>query len=111
VGKKSLRTPRSKVRNALRMLWLRSRERAFALKRDGYTCQVCHRKKTTAKGKEFDVGVHHILGIGNWEKVIDLIFEELLCDPIFLKTACDECHSREELPPPPGVPAKEKARV
>jgi predicted HNH restriction endonuclease len=96
MGKRLPTTPRSKVRAAIRQLWLRSRERAAALKRDGYTCQRCGKKQSTAKGKEQKVEVHHKEGIGNWEKVIDLIFAEILCDPIHLKTVCPDCHDTEE---------------
>lgn len=88
-------TPRSRVRSALRQLWLRSRERAAALKRDQYTCWRCQRKQSKARGKEFKVGVHHMKGIGNWEVVIDLVFAEILCNPTILKTLCDECHKKE----------------
>jgi len=90
-------TPRSKVRSALRQLFLRSRERAAALKRDSYTCQSCGRKQSKAKGKEFDVQVHHVEGIGNWEMVIDTVFDELLCSPDKLRVLCPECHEKEGL--------------
>ena len=69
-GKRLPNTPRSKVRAALRQLWLRSRERAAALKREKYTCQRCGVKQSKAKGKEQKVEVHHKEGIGNWEIVI-----------------------------------------
>lgn len=100
MGKKSLSTPRSKVRACLRQLWLRSRERAFALKRDNYTCVHCKKKQSKAKGKEFAVMVHHKKGIGNWNKVIDAIYEEILCNPDKLETICkkdhDEIHEKKE---------------
>lgn len=99
MGKRLRTTPRSKIKNSLRMLWLRSRERAAALKRDDYTCQICGRKQSRAKGKEFTVEVHHRRGIGNWERVIDLIFEEILCSPTDLVTLCPECHRNLEAMP------------
>jgi predicted HNH restriction endonuclease len=95
MGKKLPNTPRSRVRAALRQLWLRSRERAAALKREGNTCQICKRKASKAKGKEFSVEVHHIDGICNWDKLIDLVFEQLLCDPSLLEVLCKECHEKE----------------
>ena len=95
MGKKLPGTPRSKVRAAIRQLWLRSRERAAALKRDKYTCTVCHRKQSKAKGKEMRVQVHHKHGIANWEQVIDLIYEGILCNPDNLTTLCEECHEKE----------------
>lgn len=59
IGKKSLYTPRSMIRQAIRQLWLRSRERAFAIKKDKYTCQHCQRKQSKAKEKKFKVIIHH----------------------------------------------------
>jgi predicted HNH restriction endonuclease len=96
MGKRLETTPRGKVRSALRLLWMRSRERARALKNAKYTCSRCGRKQSKAKGKEQKVEVHHKSGqIGNWEKVIDLIFAELLCDPEMLEVVCPECHNIE----------------
>ena len=88
-------TPRSKVRSALRQLWLRSRERAAALRRDGYTCQRCGAKQSKARGKEIAVNVHHLDGI-DWEALIDLVYERLLVPPDRLKTECVSCHEEEE---------------
>jgi 5-methylcytosine-specific restriction endonuclease McrA len=96
MGKKLPNTPRSKIRAALRQLWLRSRERAAALKRDGYTCQGCGRKQSKAKGKEFAVQVHHKAGVIDWEELIDLMYKSgLLCQPEGLETLCKECHSKK----------------
>lgn len=84
-------TPRSQVRSALRRLWLRSRERATALKRDGYTCQDCGAKQSRAKGKVVKVEVDHLAGV-EWEKMIGYIYRHLLVDPNGLKTVCVPCH-------------------
>ena len=93
MGKKLLSTPRSRIRSALRMCWMRSRERAAALKRENNTCQCCHKKASKAKGKEQKVEVHHISGhITNWNLIIDLIFEQLFVAPEFLEVLCKECH-------------------
>ncbi len=97
MGKRLPTTPRSKVRAAIRQLWLRSRERAAAIKRDQYTCQRCGVKQSKAKGKEQKVEVHHKDMIANWEAVIDAIFKYILCDPIHLETLCPDCHDKEEL--------------
>lgn len=91
--RRSDKTPRSQVRSALRRLFLRSRERAFALRRDGYACSDCLRKQSIAKGKEFKVEVDHIEGI-EWERMIDYIFRHLLCDPSKLETVCKADHKR-----------------
>lgn len=87
-------TPRSKIRQALRLLSLRSRERAERLKIDGYCCQVCGRKQSKAKGKEVSVVVHHKDGAG-LEEIIDLIYARLLCSPEHLMTLCETCHGSE----------------
>ena len=97
MGKKLPNTPRSRVKNALRQLWLRSRERAAALKRDEYTCQGCGGKQSRAKGKEFYVEVHHRKGVCNWELITDEVYKHLLCDPSKLVTLCKECHKQAEL--------------
>ena len=98
MGKKLPYTPRGQVKNALRKLWLRSRERNAALKRDNRTCQCCSRKQSTAKGKEFKVQVHHKEGIADWETLIDQVYKYLLCDPANLETLCKECHDKEHEP-------------
>ena len=77
------------------MLFLRSRERAAAIKREGNTCEKCKRKGSKAKGREVHIQCHHRDGIGNWEAVIDLIFAELLCHPDRLEVLCRECHKGE----------------
>lgn len=95
MSKKSLTTPRSQVKSAIRQLWLRSRERNNAIKRDNYTCQRCGKKQSTAKGREQRVEVHHLNGI-RWDKVIDYIYRHVLVDPKDLETLCPECHKIEE---------------
>jgi len=95
MGKRLPTTPRSRVRQALRQVWLRSRERQAALKRDQYTCRKCHRKQSAAKGMEFNVEVHHLAGVVNWEEVIDSVYEHILCSPDLLETLCKECHEVE----------------
>ena len=101
MGKKLPTTPRSRVKNALRNLWLRSRERAAALKRDGYSCVKCGKKQFVKRknGKIIEqqkIQVHHRQGVCNWEKIIDCVFEELLCSPEFMESVCPECHGEEE---------------
>lgn len=96
MGKRLTTTPRSAVKAAIRQLWLRSRERAAALKRDGYTCVHCGKKQSTAKGREQKVEVHHLNGI-QWENIIDYIFRHVLVDPAHLETVCPECHKDLEV--------------
>ena len=89
-------TPRSKIRSALRKwIWLRSRERASALKREGYRCQECKQKQSKAKGKELYVEVHHLDGTGI-DKLIDCVYEYLLHNPDRLKVLCEDCHEKEK---------------
>lgn len=94
MGKRLASTPRSKVREALRRLSLRSRERQAALKRDHYTCQVCGAKQSKAKGREVAVEVHHRKPV-LWDVLIDQVYEMLLCHPDDMVTLCKECHQRE----------------
>jgi predicted HNH restriction endonuclease len=87
-------TPRSRVRSAIRQLWLRSRERAAAIKASGRKCQECGVKASVAKGREQKLEVHHIAGIGDWEKIIDQLYSELLVGVDKLKVVCHECHNK-----------------
>jgi 5-methylcytosine-specific restriction endonuclease McrA len=89
-------TPRSQVRSALRQLWLRSRERQAALKRDKYTCQACGVKQSKAKGRVVKVEIDHLNGI-EWEKMLDYIYRHLLVDPGYLETVCKECHGERTI--------------
>lgn len=89
MAKRKLTTPRSRVKNALRMLWLRSRERAAVLKAHDRTCQVCGKKASAAKGREVKIEVHHEPEI-NWDGIVDLIFERLLDVPQV--PLCKDCH-------------------
>lgn len=87
-------TPRSAIRSALRRLWLRSRERAQALKNADRRCARCGRKHSTAKGREVCVEVHHVDGI-DWNGVIDIIKDRVLQHPDKLKALCTICHDAE----------------
>ena len=101
MGKRLLHTPNSKIRASLRMLFLRSRERSSAIKRDKYTCQCCGIKQSKAKGKEVFVEVHHRKGVMNWAVLFDAVRQYMLCNPEMLQTLCKKCHEegseRDEL--------------
>ena len=88
---KTPKTPRSRVKSALRQLWLRSRERASALKREKYTCQRCGKKQGRVKGKEVKVEVHHANGL-DWDALVEEIYCGLLPNPDQLEVLCRECH-------------------
>ena len=94
MGKKQPNTPRSQIRSALRQLFLRSRERAKALKNAGNCCEECGKKQSRAKGKEVFVEVHHNNGI-EWEQMIDYVYRHLLCEPKHMTVYCKECHDKE----------------
>ena len=96
MGKRLPHTPSSQIRTALRKLWLRSRERQAAIKRDKYTCRKCQAKQSKAKGKEVAVEVHHIDKDGiNWAEIESTIRMFLLVHPDYLKTLCKSCHEKE----------------
>jgi|WetSurSiteA1Bulk_404760.scaffolds.fasta_scaffold08736_3 hypothetical protein len=86
-------TPNSQIKAALRLLWLRSRERAAAIKRDDSTCQDCGKKQSKAKGRRVDIEEHHIDGI-KWKDMMQYIRDNLLVNPDRLKTLCKECHEK-----------------
>lgn len=88
-------TPRSRIKGMLRQIFLRSKERSAALKRDKYTCQLCGRKQSKKKGQECKVQVHHKKGIHVWDDIIEMIYKELLCNIDDLQTLCVECHDKE----------------
>lgn len=85
-------TPRSRVTSMLRQLWLRSRERAKALKDAKYCCKKCGVKQSTAKGRVVKLQVHHDPPI-NWKGIADLIFERLLNANQY--PLCTDCHKAE----------------
>lgn len=93
MGRKLPSTPKSRVKSALRQLWLLSRERAAALKRSGNTCECCGVKASAAKGREVKLEVHHLNGI-DWENLIDRFYKTLLCDPKHLMPLCKSCHAK-----------------
>lgn len=88
-------TSDARIRAALRQLWLRSRERAAALKRDEYSCTTCGVKQSKAKGREQKVEVHHKEGVLNWKELIKQIRLYLLCETDKLETQCPECHKQK----------------
>ncbi|MBI9081909.1 MAG: HNH endonuclease [Pseudodesulfovibrio sp.] len=95
MGKRKPETPRSKIKAALRMLFLRSRERAAALKAAGYCCERCGVKQSTAKGREVKVEVHHKDGVLNWDEIYLAVYDHMLCDPGKMEVLCKECHKKE----------------
>ena len=103
MGNRKPNTPRSKIKNALRRLWMQSRERAAALKSTGYCCSDCGVKQSTAKGREVKLEVHHEPQI-DWTGLTQLIAERILESP--QRPVCKECHKKahddvqEKLPEP-----------
>lgn len=94
-GEKSIRTPKSKISKALRLLWLRSRERTEALKQQKYTCQHCGVKQSKSKDNPVKIEVHHKTQVGNIDDIINLIYQKLLVPPEELQVLCVECHRKE----------------
>lgn len=95
MGRRLEYTPNSKIKAAVRNLFLRSRERANAIKRDEYTCVRCGAKQSKAKGREVSVEVHHKEGVLNWDEIYRVLRKYLLCDPAHMETLCKQCHEQE----------------
>ena len=91
MSRKQLGTTASTIKSALGRLWLRSRERAAAVKREGNSCQCCGAKGSKAKGRTVTIEVHHLEG-GEWDKIIAHIRRQLLVDPSKLAVLCSDCH-------------------
>jgi hypothetical protein len=89
MGKRVPYTPVSVIKNYCRNLFMRSRERASAIKRTTNTCERCGRKGSVAKGREVKIRVHHVNGI-KWDRIIQVLREELLQGPY--EVLCKECH-------------------
>lgn len=94
MSRKKPTTPRSRIKNAIRMVWLRSRERAAAIKREKNTCQRCGAKGSVKKSHEVAIQVHHIDGI-DWDGVVDLVIARVLPSPERLEVICKNCHANE----------------
>lgn len=93
--KKNLRvTPLGIITSHLRKIFLISRERGFAIKRDKYTCQECNTKQSTKDGKKnIKIEVHHKVPIGDkLNNIAKMIRELILQTPEDLITLCSECH-------------------
>lgn len=93
MGKKLPYTPNSRIRQALRILWMRSRERAEALKNTERCCSVCGVKASVAKGREVKLVVHHLDGV-DWDGLFDDIRRRLLHKPERLAPLCKPCHDK-----------------
>ena len=88
-------TTPGRIRSILRgQAWMKSPERAKALKNSGYCCERCGVKQSKAKGKEVKVEVHHKDGI-DWKGIAVLVIERILPDPSRLEVLCEDCHKDE----------------
>lgn len=93
--KKKPITTNTMIRSALRLLFLRSRERAKTLKDANYSCQKCGVKQTKKKGQEVFVEVHHLEPV-NWDGLFEEIRRRLLHPPKKMIVLCKACHKLEE---------------
>lgn len=93
MGKRLPYTPNSKIRAALRQLFLRSREHSSVLKGAGYSCAKCGAKQSRAKGREVYVQVHHKSGV-DWDGLFDDIRRRLLAADD-MEVLCKACHKKE----------------
>lgn len=94
MSKRLSTTPRSIIRHAIRQVWLRSRERAAAIKAETNTCEECNQKGSVAKGRQVKIEVHH-QEPPDMEMIIDAFFKSgLLCNPDRLTVLCKDCHKK-----------------
>lgn len=98
-------TPNGRIVNAIRQLWLRSRERSMAVKLAHNTCRDCGRKGSVAKGREVAIRVHHRDGI-DWQGIAAIIRERVLQTPDAYDVLCAECHDKRHGRPDGGQPAQ-----
>ena len=108
MGKRLPYTPNSRIRQALRRLWLTSRERAAALKRTNYCCEVCGVKQSKVKGVVLEV--HHVDGVLNWEELFSAVRKFLLVNPTKQMPLCKSCHEKEHNFPANGSSEKGNKR-
>ena len=54
---------------------------------------MCGSKQSVAKGREVKLEVHHKRS-PNWQRIFEVIREELLVDPVELECMCKECHGK-----------------
>ena len=87
-------TTNSRITSVLRRLWMWSRERNFALKQAKRTCQVCGARENKKRGSEVKLEVHHI-SPANFERIREVIREELLINPDKLIVLCKKCHAKK----------------
>jgi hypothetical protein len=66
------------------------------MKRDNYTCVVCGKKQSKAKGRVVIVEAHHKRGILNWEEVYKAIYKYILPPSEDWECLCTECHKTKE---------------
>jgi len=92
MGKRVEYTPKSRITSALRTVWMRSRERAAAIKQTNGHCVTCNAKQTSAKGRVVKLQVHHAYHRPNWDRIIKVVMEELLQTPDQLWPMCKGCH-------------------
>ncbi len=87
-------TPKTIIKNAIRRLWMYSREKRAAIKERQNTCKDCNKIGSVAKGKKCKIEVHHKNTI-DWERIINVIREEILVDTELLEVLCKECHEEK----------------
>lgn len=88
-------TSDGRIKSALRMLWLRSKERSNCMKANNYECAKCGVHQSVAKGQEVKIEVHHKEGICNWDEIYEVIRKHLLTSTDKLECLCKDCHKKE----------------
>ena len=83
---------KSRIRSALRRVWLYSPEYRDAKRYYNNTCAECGRKGTAAKGREVKTQLHHIGGMPELPGLIDEIIRVMYPPVEGYEVLCKECH-------------------
>ena len=86
--KNQRKTPKSKIKSLLQRLFLWSRERGYVVKTGTALCQNCG----SDQGRKKDMHVHHVKPT-DWQRIYDIIYQELLVPPEEMVLICKNCHS------------------
>jgi predicted HNH restriction endonuclease len=84
-------TPLGQIKRAVRLCWLRSRERNQAIKDAGRACTKCGKHSSVAVGRKVVINAHHTHGI-DWDGICRDIRDRVFQTPADYTVLCEDCH-------------------